>query len=77
MSRTLRSSVVLIESVILPNDKPAVIRIHHDEGGYGGVLVLPNGNELALSHVGPKPQTAAEAMHGAKKFLASVYGSRN
>jgi hypothetical protein len=77
MSRTLPFPIVLSERVILPDDKPAEIHIHHGKGGYGGVLVLPNGDELSLPHVGSEPQTAVEAMRGAKRCLASVYGRRN
>jgi hypothetical protein len=72
----MRSSpVVLTGSVTMPTGKSAEIHIHHGKGGYDGVLVLANGEELPMS-VG-KPSTAAEALRNAKKFLAQVYGRSN
>ena len=74
-SKMLRSPVVSVERVKMPTGKSAEIHIHHGKGGYSGVLVLSNGNELPMS-VG-NPSTAAEAMRNAKKFLAQVYGRSN
>jgi len=76
-SKMLSSPVVRVERVKMPNDTTAEIHIHHGKGGYGGVLVLSNGNELPMSLGVPEPKTAAEAVRGAKKFLASVYGRSN
>ena len=76
-SKMLRSPIVRVERVKMPNDTTAEIHIHHGKGGYGGVLVLSNGNELPMSLGVPEPKTAAEAVRGAKKFLASVYGRSN
>lgn len=76
-SKMLSSPVVRVERVKMPNDTTAEIHIHHGKGGYGGVLVLSNGNELPLSLGVPEPKTAAEAVRGAKKFLAQVYGRSN
>ncbi len=69
--------LVLVERVTMPSGKSAEIHIHHGKGGYGGVLVFPDGTELPMSHVGPKADTAVEAMRGTKKFLAKVYGKIN
>ena len=74
-SKMLSSPVVLVGSVTMPTGKTAEIHIHHGKGGYSGVLVLANGNELPMS-VG-KASTAAEALRNAKKFLAQVYGRSN
>ena len=74
-SKMLSSPVVLVSSVPMPTGKSAEIHIHHGKGGYSGVLVLANGNELPMS-VG-KPSTATEALRNAKKFLAQVYGRSN
>ena len=74
-SKMLSSPVVLVDSVTMPTGKTAEIHIHHGKGGYNGVLVFADGNELPMS-VG-KASTAAEAMRGAKKFLAQVYGRSN
>lgn len=74
-AKMLSSAVVLTDIVKMPNDKPAQIHIHHGKGGYLGVLVLSNGNELPMS-VG-SPSTAVEALRNAKKFLARVYGRTN
>jgi hypothetical protein len=76
-SKMLSSPVVRVERVKMPNDTTAEIHIHHGKGGYGGVLVLSNGNELPMSLGVPVPTTATEAVRGAKKFLAAVYGRRN
>jgi hypothetical protein len=76
-SKMLSSPVVRVEHVKMPNGATAEIHIHHGKGGYAGVLVLSNGNELPMSLGVPVPQTAAEAARGAKKFLASVYGRSN
>ena len=76
-SKMLSSPVVRVERVKMPNDTTAEIHIHHGKGGYGGVLVLSNGNELPMSLGVPEPKTAAEAVRGAKKFLAQVYGRSN
>ena len=75
-SKMLRSPVVLVERVTMPTGKGAEIHIHHGKGGYSGVLVLSNGNELPMS-IGSEPSTAVEAMRGAKKFLAKIYGRSN
>jgi len=75
-SKMLHSPVVLTERVALPSGSGA-IHIHHGKGGYSGVLVLSNGNELPMSLGVPAPQTATDAMRGAKKFLAQVYGRSN
>ena len=69
--------LVRVESVTMPNDTTAEIHIHHGKGGYAGVLVFPNGKELPMSLGVPVPHTTAEAVRGAKKFLAAVYGRRN
>ena len=74
-SKMLSSPVVLVERVAMPTGKSAEIHIHHGKGGYAGVLVFANGNELPMS-VG-KASTAVEAMRGAKTFLAKVYGRSN
>jgi hypothetical protein len=76
-SKMLRSPVVRVERVKMPNGTTGEIHIHHGRGGYGGVLVLASGNELPLALGVPVPTTAAEAVRGAKKFLASVYGRSN
>jgi hypothetical protein len=76
-SKMLRSPVVRVERVKMPNGTTGEIHIHHGKGGYGGVLVLPSGNELPLALGVPAPTTAAEAVRGAKKFLATVYGRTN
>jgi hypothetical protein len=76
-SKMLSSPVVLVDSVMMPTGKSADIHIHHGKGGYAGVLVFSNGNELPMSLGVPEPKTAAEAMRGAKKFLAKVYGRSN
>lgn len=76
-ARMLSSPLMLVETVKMPSGETAEIHIHHGRGGYGGVLVFPNGNELPMSPVGPEPKTAVEAMSGAKKFLATVYGRSN
>ena len=76
-SKMLSSPVVRVEQVKMPNDTTAEIHIHHGKGGYSGVLVLSNGNELPMSLGVPEPKTAAEAVRGAKKFLAQVYGRSN
>lgn len=76
-SKMLRSPVVRVERVKTPSGATAEIHIHHGKGGYGGVLVLANGNELPLALGVPAPTTAAEAVRGAKRFLASVYGRTN
>jgi hypothetical protein len=73
-AKMLRSPVVRVESVKMPNNATAEIHIHHGKGGYSGVLVLSNGNELPMALGVPVPKTAAEAVRGAKKFLANVYG---
>ena len=75
-SKMLSSPVVLSESVAMPLGS-ATIHIHHGKGGFAGVLVFPNGNELPMSLGVPVPTTAREALRGAKKFLASVYGRSN
>jgi hypothetical protein len=53
----------------------------YGKGGFGAVLVYPDGFELPMSYVGTlgrrEPDTAAEAMKGAKRFLAKVYGRSN
>jgi hypothetical protein len=72
-----RSPLVLTERVVMPGGKTAEIHIHRGKGGYGGVLVFPGGNELPMSLGVPEPQTAADAMRGAKRFLANVYGRYN
>lgn len=76
-SKMLSSPVVRVERVKMPNDATAEIHIHHGKGGYSGVLVFGNGNELPMSLGVPVPKTAAEAVRGAKKFLAHVYGRSN
>jgi hypothetical protein len=76
-SKMLSSPVVRVERVKMPNDATAEIHIHHGKGGYSGVLVFGNGNELPMSLGVPVPKTAAEAVRGAKKFLAQVYGRSN
>lgn len=63
-----------VEAVTMPTGAAAEIHIHRGKGGYAGVLVLANGNELPLSLGVPVPKTAAEALLGAKKFLATVWG---
>ncbi len=73
-SKMLRSPLVLAEAVTMPSGKTAEIHVHHGKGGYGGVLVFPDGNELPMSLGVPEPKTATEAMRGAKRFLAKVYG---
>jgi len=76
-SKMLSSPVVLVDTVTMPTGKTAEIHIHHGKGGYSGVLVLSNGNELPMSLGVPEPKTAVEAMRGAKKSLAQVYGRSN
>ena len=76
-AKMLSSPVERVERVKMPNDTTAEIHIHHGKGGYSGVLVLSNGNELPMSLGVPEPKTAAEAVRGAKKFLAAVYGRSN
>lgn len=76
-SKMLSSPVVRVERVKMPNDATAEIHIHHGKGGYSGVLVFGNGNELPMALGVPVPKTAAEAVRGAKKFLAQVYGRSN
>lgn len=76
-AKMLRSPVVLVGRVTMPNGSPAEIHIHHGKGGYAGVLVHSSGSELPMSLGVPEPKTAAEAMRGAKKFLAKVYGRSN
>ena len=76
-SKMLSSPVVRVERVKMPNNATAEIHIHHGKGGYAGVLVLSNGNELPMSLGAPEPKTASEAVRGAKKFLAQVYGRSN
>lgn len=76
-SKMLRSPVVRVERVKMPNDATAEIHIHHGKGGYGGVLVLSTGNELPLALGVPAPTTADEAVRGAKRFLTKVYGRSN
>jgi hypothetical protein len=76
-SRMLRSPVVHVERVRMPSGATGEIHVHHGRGGYAGVLVLANGNELPLALGVPAPTTAAEAVRGAKKFLAKVYGRSN
>jgi hypothetical protein len=76
-AKMLSSPPVRVEDVIMPNGTLAEIHIHHGKGGYAGVLVFPNGKELPMSLGVPVPHTAAEAVRGAKKFLATVYGRRN
>jgi hypothetical protein len=73
----LRSPVVHVERVLMPNDETAEIHIHHGKGGYSGVLVFSRGQELPMSLGAPAPKTSAEALRGAKKFLMQVYGRRN
>lgn len=63
-----------VESVTLPTGLKAEIHIHHGKGGYAGVLVYPNGNELPLSLGVPEPKTAAAALRGARQFLTRVWG---
>ena len=76
MSRMLLSPVVRTEGVAMPNGSRAEIHIHQGRGGYAGVLVYPSGHELPMSlGVGPEPQTPAEAMRRAKKFLAGLRSS--
>lgn len=69
--------VVKVERVTLPSGESAAIHIHAGKGGYGGVLVLPSGDELPMSLGVPAPQNAAEALRGAKRFLGQVYGKTN
>lgn len=76
-SKMLSSAVVLTERVKMPNGAGAAIHIHHGKGGYAGVLVLDSGNELPMSLGVPVPTNATEALRGAKKFLAQVYGRSN
>lgn len=76
-AKMLRSPVVKIARVLMPNDALAEIHIHHGKGGYAGVLVFSSGSELPMSLGVPEPKTAAEALRGAKKFLLQVYGRRN
>ena len=76
-AKMLRSPVVKIEPVVMPNDAMAEIHIHHGKGGYSGVLVFSSGSEVPMALGAPEPKTAAEALRGAKKFLLQVYGRRN
>ena len=76
-AKMLSSPVILMDTVTLPSGESGVIHIHRGKGGYAGVLVLPNGNELPMSLGAPEPTTATEALRGAKKFLANVYGRTN
>lgn len=76
-AKMLRSPVVAVERVRTPSGATAEIHIHHGKVGYSGVLVFDNGNELPLALGVPAPTTAAEAVRGAKKFLAAVYGRSN
>jgi hypothetical protein len=69
--------VVRVESVKMPTGATAEIHIHRGKGGYGGVLVFPGDKELPLSLGVPEPKTVVEAMRGAKRFLAKVYGRSN
>ena len=76
-AKMLRSPVVrVVERVKLPTGN-AEIHIHHGKGGYSGVLVLSNGNELPMSLGVPEPSNATEAVRGAKRFLSKVYGRTN
>lgn len=76
-AKMLRSPVVKIARVLMPNGAMAEIHIHHGKHGYAGVLVFSSGSEVPMSLGAPEPKTAVEALRAAKKFLLQVYGRRN